>query len=1543
MSSINFSNIRAHNGSQASGFEELVCQLANLQKPENALRFTRKEGAGGDAGVECYWVLEDDSEICWQAKYFPDGMNPSRWKQLNKSFEIALERHPNLTKYIICLPLDKTDIRRKGRGGKKVVSVEDEWNTQVQKWKDMAQKKGRSVEFEYWGKHEITSLLTIDDPLYSGRALYWFDEPVLNFGKFEAIADKAQEALGDRYTPEFHVDLPVAKIFDGLCLNGQWWKDLEDRISDINEKAENFFKTFIEGKPQLLETEKVQKISELYSVVYGILSDGLNQKGVLFNVQDVQEHLEKIDEYYAMLSEEYRTNSQERPDRNGKSRIFYDFFIVISGFSYFLRKEKVKAAKIKATLLSGEAGIGKSHLLCDISLRRIKNKQPTIFLLGSQYSGGNPIELIKDAVDLKGHRDSRVLGAIDAAGEASDSRALIVIDAINEGLHREDWQHHLIGFLSDISKFNHIAVLLSCRSTFLTYILPEQINEDRLIQIQHFGFQGHEHRAAEKYLSQQGISKPSTPILAPEFTNPLFLKTCCQALKANNMTAFPKGLRGVTSLFDFYLQSVEKTVAKRKRYNPQEKIIKRALIAFSSKLFPEHLTGIPTGDARKLFEDYDPDANKGDTLLNELLHEGVLSEEISYEPGGGEKPFVRFTYERFSDHFIAQQIIDQYNSENIDSIFAPDQPLGKAVAEQGYYAGILEALTIIIAEKYNKELVDLLPCDSDIDEWLTTEIFSNTVIWRTPSSFSARTLELLNEINVPDRVWNIFFKLSTEPSHPWNARLIHSNLIGKEIAERDHFWSIHVALGYTSEEGEGVESIVRDLIEWSCFGDLEEVEEERIRLCAITLLWFLTTSNRKVRDRATKSLVRMLSKYPSLLPDLLCEFNSVNDLYLVERLYAVAYGVVCNITDQQIIFRIATLVFEFVFKDGKPIPHILLRDYARGILELALHKKLLPDDVNTDLFRPPYNSEWPIENPTQEEIDGIIGDKRYSKIESSVMGYPGDFGRYTMDCVHRWSPTPLSAPAPQTGYDLQKEFAEKFLHGEVQAEYLKQIASSLSKNVSKKIDISSMRLKQVDVIKNMRTFDEIKKENDASEKHKNVRKLKEKRRDEKKRPEELEDQIKAQIGSDENREYYRWLSGLSHSPATFSRKWAQRWVCKRAYEFGWTKELFFEFEKHCSYGRGWGLSGEETERIGKKYQWIAFHELLARLSDNVYWIDRSYSDMEDEHYYGPWQMHERDIDPTIWIRKKNGEHSSFFNEGSTWWQPYEFPFSGLDNIRDQRAFLWDTNTIPNFSDLLQVKEKDPDTRNQWMVLRGFWMEQQSKSGQKKLNCWFRINAVFIFQQDYDRIKKELQNKRLTYPYIISIPSTHHQGYFGEYPWHPVCEFMSGWRDPDDSFGEQIPTKHFVPVSEYKWESGSTDYSLDHSLSFYFPAKELVESLGLRRTDNDFGSWENDDGVIFRDPSIKQYGPSYALMDSQKLDEWLDKNGLDILWLIGGEKQLFPSDMYPRGFYGRLIYSGLFSLVNGMPTGSLWFEREEPRNGSKDIASGKDTAEAGGGG
>ena len=346
---LDFSNIRTHNGSQAGGFEELVCQLAHLRKPKGALRFVRKEGAGGDAGVECYWVLADQSEECWQAKYFIGGMNPSRWNQLDDSFATALNRHPKLTKYVICLPIDKTDSRKSGRGGQQVTSVEDKWQSHVAKWKEEAKSQDRSVEFEYWGKHEITSFLTIDDPLYSGKALYWLDAAVLTTSKFEKVVNRARDALGDRYEVEFHVDLPIAGILDGLCLNEQWRKDLGERLGGLKESKDSLFRKQRNQQLDWLNGEKAEELRKLYSEVYRIVSEGLNQPAVPFDVQGVQGLLEGISGFHGSIREALgNSTSQKEQDWDYALR---NFFNATDEFNEFLDTTRVKAAEVKAALV----------------------------------------------------------------------------------------------------------------------------------------------------------------------------------------------------------------------------------------------------------------------------------------------------------------------------------------------------------------------------------------------------------------------------------------------------------------------------------------------------------------------------------------------------------------------------------------------------------------------------------------------------------------------------------------------------------------------------------------------------------------------------------------------------------------------------------------------------------------------------------------------------------------------------------------------------------------------------------------------------------------------------------------------------------------------------------------------------------------------------------------------------------------------------------------------------------------------------------------
>ena len=634
-------------------------------------------------------------------------MDSSKWNQLDHSFKSALSKHSNLDTYVVCLPLDKTDSRKPGSSGKGVTSVEDKWQQRVAKWISLAEKQGRTVNIEFWGKHEIASLLSIDHPLYSGRLLYWFNEPVLRSEDLRNIALKSRDTLGPRFTPEFHVDLPIAKRFDGLCANENWWSEISSLMSELKEQQRQFANCISDDNFKDSSPIDKTEYEDKYLKLIAQLSDWIKSKAVDFDLTELKTLPDSVYDGCRKIYELVEEKEFKDKDINRSfQRIARDFYSALRDIENYLYSKKSSAYSIGAALVHGEAGIGKSHLLCDIALHRTENELPTIFLLGSQYGGGNPVEFVKHNLDLQHYRNRQVLGAIDSAGEAHRCKALIIIDAINEGPNRDRWKDFSREFITEISKFKNISLLISCRTTYRRYILPESVDESCLVEIQHQGFQGFEHRAAEKYLSRQGISKPCAPILAPEFSNPLFLKTCCKALNDREETSFPRGLNGLTQLFSFYLESIERTISDEKRYTPSENIVHKSLLEFSSNIYPDRLSGIPKTEARQLIDSFDPAPNFGrDTFFNLLFDEGILLDDISYEDDEVGHPVVKFTYERFSDVLVAQQILDKHDSNTIKTIFDENEPLGKFFMDGELYkvAGVLEALAIAIAEKFGIE------------------------------------------------------------------------------------------------------------------------------------------------------------------------------------------------------------------------------------------------------------------------------------------------------------------------------------------------------------------------------------------------------------------------------------------------------------------------------------------------------------------------------------------------------------------------------------------------------------------------------------------------------------------------------------------------------------------------------------------------------------------------------------------------------------------------------------------------------------------------
>lgn len=151
---IHWPDIRPLNSSQNNAFEELVCQLAREEEIKNKKSFYRI--AAPDGGVEAYCVLSNGDEFGWQAKYF-FSVGSSQWTQIEKSFKTALEKHPKLIKYYICLPLDRQDPRLSDKK-----SFMDKWEEKTQKWVEYAANQGRKISFEYWGSSELISRLSED-------------------------------------------------------------------------------------------------------------------------------------------------------------------------------------------------------------------------------------------------------------------------------------------------------------------------------------------------------------------------------------------------------------------------------------------------------------------------------------------------------------------------------------------------------------------------------------------------------------------------------------------------------------------------------------------------------------------------------------------------------------------------------------------------------------------------------------------------------------------------------------------------------------------------------------------------------------------------------------------------------------------------------------------------------------------------------------------------------------------------------------------------------------------------------------------------------------------------------------------------------------------------------------------------------------------------------------------------------------------------------------------------------------------------------------
>src|SRR5699024_8930246 len=130
-----------------------------------------------------------------------------------------------------------------------------------------------------------------------------------------------------------------------------------------------------------------------------------------------------------------------------------------------------------------------------------------------------------------------------------------------------------------------------------------------------------------------------------------------------------------------------------------------------------------------------------------------------------------------------------------------------------------------------------------------------------------------------------------------------------------------------------------------------------------------------------------------------------------------------------------------------------------------------------------------------------------SSIKRSIIGYIGDFGKYTMSCVHDWSPTPLNEDKPESSYEIHLKFAE-ILPDHLKDQYISFVSKKVEVERNDHFDLE----KFLDKIKG-EAWDEEPNQTDTEIQQEKIK------------WENLEKEIK-EVLDDEQKEYFRWVSGL---------------------------------------------------------------------------------------------------------------------------------------------------------------------------------------------------------------------------------------------------------------------------------------------------------------------------------------------------------------------------------------------------------------------------------
>jgi hypothetical protein len=1031
--------------------------------------------------------------------------------------------------------------------------------------------------------------------------------------------------------------------------------------------------------------------------------------------------------------------------------------------------------KSSSILLLGEWGTGKTHFLCDFALHSLNDETPAVVVLASELrTDVHPLDAIAEATKLAAS-GTELLSALAAEATYRNRRAVLLVDAINES-DREAWRKWLPRLLSDVEKVHNVGLIVSCRTPFDVGAVPDRARA-KMVELRHPGFEDQELDAQLEFFRYYDLPPLHVPLLSTEFSRPLFLRLMCEGVRdlskrsqKETLRDLASGQKSMTYVLENFVKHVGVEVEDVHNLSPRA-------CWFIMKGEPRQgrlgLAGVLATQRREWLT---PDEVIGEVhaftgvglraakaIVRSMRAAGLLIETSRYDDGVYIDSFM-LPYQRFSDHLVARHLLDEhldtstepklrrcfYANRRLGAVFVPGRG-GRGFSEPG----VASALMIEFPERIKRlaqkegaraELLAYLPKHRRLLRPFV-DAFLDGLYWRPHSSFTPDTERLVTlladrpEVEIRGRTYEVVIGLAARGDHQAGFDWLYKRLLAMSMPDRDLEWSEFL-------RDINIESNIGRLLAWVEQEDLASVGPETARRALRVLALVLTTTDRKLRDRATRALVLVGEHHPVVLFDLTTELLAFNDPYVPERMLAASYGACLrrwplhtgHSTFADALATFGRGLLEMVLRPNAPHAtwHALMRGYAIGILRVLLQLRPRALTREDRALLVPGVGQAPSPFRPASRI-------RKTDVDDPEHAIHMDFGNYTIGRLvdGRWN------------YDYKHP------------------------------------------------------------------------------------------------EYAR----------------VRRQIADRMRLLGYSTERFDAAERAVAGRNERRREGDEVDRYGKKYSWIAFFEMYGlRAGTGKLPDDRAaYSRPSDS-----------DIDPS-------------FPRATPTWKP---PHRGIFDASPVDFEEWLTaGEVPDYMSLLRLTEVDGHIGD-WVLLDAN-LHEGVRDG-RELRGW--VTSVFAPEQSLEPLRKEVEAGRERGSDGFPNPGTDCYTFHGEVPWSQAFGTHVRRKDGRPRHLNDRAFTYFdsrwrvgIPVEDssrlWAWESYHSQ--MNQTGSVMFPAPPIATVLGLRVVggSSDMLDQRGALATIYREAPGPGFGCSFLYMRADLVEAYAKRRNLHLVQAVVGERTL----------------------------------------------------------